>query len=170
MKQERKNIPNRRRGEGGFSLIELLVVVAIIAIIAAIALVNGRRATELAKEQLVAGRLHQLAEVEMQFRVTLGRRRYGTLAELRAAQTGSGPLMPPTLAPVDGGGSPTAWQGWIIQDVNTDPTFLKSAFQIEAVAAAGVRTDSRYCVFEDGSVRRAAADAACDRSSTIVGK
>lgn len=165
----------RRSREHGFSVIELLVVVAVIGIIAAIALINGRRTTELAKEQMVAGRLSEIAQLEMQYRVAMGRRRFGSLSELRQARTGSGPLMPSTLAPVDSDGNPTAWQGWVIEDVQepiipyrgggiltcaecleekpSDP--YKTTFGIQARAADPSRSSTIYCVYEDGIVRSA---------------
>lgn len=159
----------RRRSTRGFSMLELLIVVAIIAIIASIALINARRTTELAREQLVVSKLTNLAELQMQFRVALGHRRYGSLDELRAAQTGSGPLMAPTLAPVDGSGNPVATGGWIIREPSA-PTAasLQSSFSIEAVPATGVTATNRYCIFEDGAVRRAPVASNCLRTSTLV--
>lgn len=175
MKQETKSKQTARRAaQSGFSLIELLVVVSIIAIIAVVAVVNGQRTTELAKERLAISRLHELAQVQVQYRVTTGARRYGTLAELRAAQTGSGPLMPPTLAPVDEKGAPAPWQGWLIRDavdggsggevckgpcVTTDDNNNNNKqFGIVAVPADGTASKTSYCVFEDGVVRSAAYD------------
>lgn len=158
-----------KRGTRGFSMLELLIVVAIIAIIASIALINARRTTELAREQLVISKLTNVAELQMQYRVALGHRRYGTLAELRAAQTGSGPLMAPTLAPVDGSGNPVATGGWIIREPSAPTTAtLQSSFSIEAVPATGVTATNRYCIFEDGAVRRAPVASNCLRTSTLV--
>lgn len=157
------------RQEAGFSLLELLIVVAIIAIIAAIALINARRTTELAREQMVISKLTQVAELQIQYRVALGHRRYGTLAELRAAQTGSGPLMGPTLAPVDGSGNPVAAGGWLIREPSAPSiATLQSSFSIEAVPATGVTATNRYCIFEDGAVRRAPVASNCLRTSTLV--
>jgi prepilin-type N-terminal cleavage/methylation domain-containing protein len=153
----------------GFSLLELMVVVLIIGIVSAIALLNGRRVNELAREQLAQAKLNQLAEIQTQFRVALGHHRYGSLAELRAAQTGSGPLMSALLAPVDPGGNPVPSGGWIIQE-QTPPSalVLSTSFALEAVPAPGVSAANRYCIFEDGALRSAPVNLDCTRSSTLV--
>lgn len=164
--------PRRRRSraDAGFSLIELLIVVGIIGIISAISVIFLVPVRRGAQEKLATARLHEISEGQSQFRVTLGRRRYGTLAELRAAQTGSGPLLNPTTAPVDASGSPAAVGGWIIREPAAAPsgTALQSAFAAEAVPAPGNPSTNTYCVRQDGVVRRGSTTLGCTTASPAV--
>lgn len=165
----RHEIQKRARSSRGFSLIEMLIVVAIIAVVSAIVvpqLVPTKRGTQ---EQLVIDKLASVAQLQEAFRVDLGYKRYGRLSEMRQAQTGAGPLMNQTLAPADTNGNPVANQGWIIRESSTPTdTTLRSSFAIEAVPEAGNPSTNRYCVHEDGEVRRATGGAQCGRTSTPV--
>jgi prepilin-type N-terminal cleavage/methylation domain-containing protein len=157
-----------QRAARGFSLVELLIVVAIIGIIAALAIPNIFRTKQLSEEQMVKGRLTEVGLIEEQFRVTQNYGRYGRHREIAQAQTGTGPLMNETTAPLDAAGNPKAWQGWIIREVgNPTDQSLRSSFAFEAVPAAAGSSEFTYCVHNDGVVRKQQGGQ-CTRQSTPV--
>ena len=74
-----------RNRQGGFSLVELLIVVAVIGIIAAIAVPSLIQAQKRAREGAAVGCLRAYTSAQYSFHATRGRyRRYGTTAELAA--------------------------------------------------------------------------------------
>src|SRR5882762_10711897 len=83
----------RPRNQNGFSMVELMIVVVVIAIIAAIAipsLIASRRAgyESTAKQKLAA-----IGQQQTAFKTLIGKRRYGSIAELQAATAGGSPLL-----------------------------------------------------------------------------
>ena len=152
---------NRQRG---FSLAELLLVVGLIAILATIVVVVAQRVQQAAREKLIVARLHELAELELQYRVTLGRRAYVCLGALQTAQTGTGLLVPTALTiPVP---------GWTINDSSDDANNCAttgSQFGFTAVPAPWLPDGTpRYCVYEDGQVRAQPNNGSCTRNSSAV--
>src|SRR5205823_12697051 len=94
--QRLRRAARRRAGAAsGFSLLELLIVVAIIGVLVGFALLQRKPVIDGFNEKVVTGKLNEVAEIERQFRITTARGRFGTLSELRAVQTGTGPLMNP---------------------------------------------------------------------------
>lgn len=159
------------RRQRGFSLVELLIVVAIVGILTAISVIGYKAVMGGTKESLVRDRLREVAEAQMQFRVSNGRGRYGTLAELRAARTTAGtPVLNSGIAPVDAGGNPAASQGWIVREPAGSPSgaALRSAFAVEAAPEDASVSGNTYCLFEDGVLRVTTGGTACTRASTEV--
>lgn len=71
-----------RRGQRGFSLIELLIVVAIIGIIAAIAIPNLLKSQQAARETAALTEVQTIGKNQVLYSITKGRGKFADLATL----------------------------------------------------------------------------------------
>jgi type II secretory pathway pseudopilin PulG len=150
---------NYLKKESGFSLIELMIVIFIIMLIVAFTIPRLTGSERSLKEQTVKMRLVDIASRESIYRLSINRSRYATLDQLIAA------ILP------NGGNLLKAEElqikGWRFQSVASE-TFDDKTFGIEAVPTAGNPANYKYCIFEDGELRKSDPDGECTRGSTIL--
>jgi type IV pilus assembly protein PilE len=133
-----------RRGEGGFTLLELMVVIGIIAVLAAMTVPRLLDATYAAYETNAHTFLRSIHQCEMQYHTKESR--YATLAELRAARL-LGPSSPESYVVV--------------------LTILPDGSGFNAAATPLAKPDSMRHFYVDGSgVVRYAVGAPADDTST----
>src|SRR3954468_1018156 len=116
-----------KRTQGGFSLIELLIVVAIILIIAAIAIPNFLRSRISANESSAVASIRQITTAEISYSISFPTLGYADqFSKL-------GPTSPP-------GGTPTASSADLLADDLGCASALckKSGYQFSLVAAPGI--------------------------------
>ena len=141
------------RKQKGFSLIELLIVVAIILIIAAIAIPNLLRSRMSANEASAVGTVRAVITSENMFERTQDPPRYGTLAELYAANL---------LGSVPGTGIKSGYQ---LTVVTPDATSYDAMNTPQNLGTTG-----NVCYFanQTGIIRRAQGAIVCDANSPIL--
>jgi prepilin-type N-terminal cleavage/methylation domain-containing protein len=126
----------------GFSMLELLIVVALITIISAIAIPNLIASRRAGFENTAKQKLATIAQQETAFRTLLGKRRYGSIAELQAATAGGSPLLT---------ASDTTVTGWTFSDEGAAST---TAFGAKVIPAAGNPATYSFFISEDQTLRR----------------
>jgi len=128
----------------GFSMIELLIVVAIVAILAAIAIPSFIASRRAGYENTAKQKLAAIGQQQTAFKTLLGKRRYGSIAELQAATAGGSPLLTT---------SDTTVTGWTFSD---EGAASATSFSAKVVPAQGNPATYSFYISEDQTLRRCA--------------
>lgn len=166
-------LPVRRaqkfRTSGGFSLIELLIVVAIILVIAAIAIPNFMRSRIAANESASVQNMRNIATANVVYSSTYGIGYASTLA---------------TLGPPPGSGVPNATNSSLIDDIlalgtksgytytytpGSPVNGVIDSFQLNAAPVNPGITGNRYFFMDDSGVIRQNTSALATVSDTPIG-
>ena len=125
-------------------MVELLIVVAIIAVIAAIAIPSFIASRRAGYENAAKQKLAAIGQQETAFKTLLGKRRFGTIAELQAATAGGSPLLTT---------NDTTVTGWTFSD---EGAASSTTFGAKVVPAQGNPATYSFYLSEDQTLRRCA--------------
>ena len=128
----------------GFSMIELLIVVAIVSILAAIAIPSFIASRRAGYENTAKQKLAAIGQQQTAFKTLLGKRRYGTIAELQAATAGGSTLLT---------ANDTTVTGWTFSD---EGAASSTTFGAKVVPAQGNPATYSFYISEDQTLRRCA--------------
>lgn len=128
----------------GFSMIELMIVVVVLAIVAAIAIPNLIASRRAGYEATAKQKLAAIGQQETAFKTLLGKRRYGTIAELQAATAGGSPLLTT---------SDTTVTGWTFSN---EGAATATTFGAKVIPATGNPATYSFYISEDQTLRRCA--------------
>ena len=136
--------PPQHATASGFSLVELLIVIAIVAVLAAIAIPSFIASRRAGYENTAKQKLAAIGQQQTAFKTLLGKRRYGSIAELQAAIAGGSPLLTP---------NDTSVSGWTFSD---EGAVSSTSFGAKVVPAQGNPATYSFYISEDQTLRRCA--------------
>ncbi|HJP92901.1 MAG TPA: ATPase, T2SS/T4P/T4SS family [Pyrinomonadaceae bacterium] len=128
----------------GFSMMELLIVVAIIAILAAIAIPSFIASRRAGYENTAKQKLAAIGQQQTAFKTLIGKRRYGSIAELQAANAGGSALLTT---------SDTIVTGWTFSD---EGAASATTFGAKVLPGPGNPANYSFYISEDQTLRRCA--------------
>jgi prepilin-type N-terminal cleavage/methylation domain-containing protein len=126
----------------GFSMIELLIVVAIIAVVSAIAIPSMIASRRAGFENTAKQKLATIGQQQTAFKTLVGKRRFGSIAELQATTTNGSPLLT---------ASDTTVTGWTFSDEGAASV---TAFGAKVTPATGNPATYSFFISEDQTLRR----------------
>jgi type II secretory pathway pseudopilin PulG len=128
----------------GFTLVELMIVCAIVIVIAAIAIPSMLASRRAGYESAAKQKLAAIGQQQTAFKTLLGKRRYGSIAELQAAIAGGTPLI--TTGDL-------AVTGWTFSDEGSSSATTFGAKVVPTVDNAATYS---FYISEDQILRRCA--------------
>lgn len=144
LKNLKSNKPQKLLKQQGFSLIELMIVAALIIVIAAIAIPSMIASRRAAYEATAKEKLAAIGQQQTAFKTLLGKRRYGSIAELQNTNAGGTTLLTSGDVTVT---------GWAFSDEGASSA---TAFGAKVTPTADNPVTYSFYISEDQILRRCA--------------